>query len=96
MCIRDSLPLDPPNRQYAVKLVQIGVSGGGICNQPAGEGLHGDKAQVSFLAQPDDLQLLLSGQIAEGKLYRIVQAGLDGLNRHMIPVVGQPDKPRCV
>ena len=87
------LPLDPPNRQYAVKLVQIGVSGGGIRNQPAGEGLHGDKAQVSFLAQPDDLQLLLSGQIAEGKLYRIVQARLDGLNRHMIPVVGQPDKP---
>ena len=68
-----------------------GVGRGGIGDQPAGQGFHGDKAHVRLFAGLHQLQLLLPGEVAEGELQRLVQAGLDGLVGHGQPVVGDAD-----
>ena len=41
-----ALPLDTPDGEYVVVLSLEGICGGGVDDQPAGQGLHGDKAHV--------------------------------------------------
>ena len=83
--------LNAPDGQHPRKLSKKSVSGGGIGDQAAGEGLHGDEAHVLFPAQLHQLQIGLGGQVAEGELEGLIQPGLDGLLRNGKPVVGDAD-----
>ena len=87
------LPLDAPDGQGVGIAGLEGVGRGGAGDQSPGQGLHGDEAHVfpaAVLHQPD---LLRGGQIAEGELDGVVQAGLHGLPGHRQTVVGQADEP---
>ena len=64
-----------------------------VPDEAAGQGLHGDEAHVRRPALVHQLQLLGTGEVAEGKLEGVVQPGVDGLVGHGQPVVGDGDVP---
>ena len=85
------LPLHAPDGKHVVKLIQPGVAGSGVTEQTTGQALHGDEAHVVLLAQSHQLQILLRCQVAEGKLQRLIEPGLNGLVGHSQTVVGDTD-----
>ena len=88
-----ALPLHAPDGQGVVELRLPGVGRGGVGDEPAGEALHGDKAHMALLAQVHQGDVPVRGQVAEGELQGVVQAGGSGLLRHAQPVVGDADMP---
>ena len=85
-------PLHAPDGQHPVVLGLKGVGGGTVGDEPAGKALHGDKAHVGGLALVDQFQLLLTGNVAERELQRLIQAAVNGLVGHRQPVVRDADR----
>ena len=88
-----TLLLHAPNGQGVVELGLPGIGSRRVGDQAAREALHGDKAHALLLAQVHQGDVPVSGQVAEGELQGVVQAGGSGLFRHSQPVVGDADKP---
>ena len=96
LCVREELvqlllPLDAPDGQGVLKLGLPGVGCGGVGDEPAGKAFHGDEAHVVLSAQVHQVDVPLGGQIAEGELEGLVEAGAHGLLRHAQAVVGDAD-----
>ena len=72
--IKLRLPLHTPDGEDILKLGHVPIDGRRVCQKPAGEALHGDKAHVLFQALFCQGSLPLCGQIIEGELKCIVKA----------------------
>ena len=86
-------PLHAPDGQHPVVLGLKSVGGGTVGDEPAGKALHGDKAHVGGLTLVDQFQLLLTGNVAERELQRLIQAAVNGLVGHRQPMVRDADVP---
>ena len=85
--------LDAPDGDHIVILGEEGIGRPGAGQQPAAHPLHGDEAHVVFLTDPDELQILVGGQVAQGKLDGVEQAAFGGGDGHIPPVGGDADEP---
>ena len=85
--------LHAPDGQNSIELRLKGIGCGAVGDQSTGQALHGDKAHICRLALVHQFQLLLTGDIAERELQRLVQTAVNGLVGHLQAVVGDADMP---
>ena len=74
--------LDSPNRQYVIKLRNIGICCGGIVYKSAGKRFHGNKSHIVFPANFHKFNFTFAGKIAERKLQGFIKSGLCRFQRH--------------
>ena len=85
--------LHPPDGDRVVKLLEEGICRLRRGEQPAGEGLHGDEAQVQLFAQGDEVDVLLGGDVGHRELDGIVKAALSRFLRDGPAVGSDADEP---
>ena len=81
------LALHAPDRYNALLLRHPCRCREAVANETSCHALHRDESHVFLAALPDQLQLLLSGKIAERELQRLIKSGVNRLVRHGKAVV---------
>ena len=85
------LSLYAPDRQHIIILCQERICRRGIIDQPARQSFHGNKSHICLLTFFHQFDVLLSRQITERKLQRLVQSAVNRLVRHRQTMIRNTD-----